>query len=323
VYGTLLGAEVVDFLTRHAIEGLDLGTLQLVSTSDAGDVLWVGGPERACMVYAYRLDSVPSHAAFVAQRFLLQSVGPASASAESGDGVERLWGVQETPELGILLAGTGPWEGRVIESEEEDAAVEPSDGPAEAVAMRALREGNIAEALRRAPRIAERARFVGMHGAVRVGYLPGSPPRPEYNVLADVEAARTVFAAHWDKTITPVDTCGTVVLRGEAYTRFAAHAQARPDSLAAAVLETYRLWLPAVGRNPERWRDRSTVLFDTVAVYLAFSEAGLEMETLNLAVRDDGLTAIDPAGDPVRIAAAWTDYAAFEALLVDRLCGGG
>jgi hypothetical protein len=65
------------------------------------------------------------------------------------------------------------------------------------------------------------------------------------------------------------------------------------------------------------------VLFDTVAVYLAFSEAGLEMETLTLAVRDDGLTAIDPAGDPVRIAADWTDYPAFEALLVDRLCGGG
>ncbi len=148
VYGTLLGAEIVDFLTRHAIEGLDLGTLQLVSTSDAGDVLWVGGAERACMVYAYRLDSVPSHAAFVAQRLLLQSVGPASASAESGDGVERLWGGQETPELGILLAGLGPWDGQVIESEEEDAAAEPSDGPAEAVAMRALREGNIAEALR-------------------------------------------------------------------------------------------------------------------------------------------------------------------------------
>jgi inosine-uridine nucleoside N-ribohydrolase len=179
---------------------------------------------------------------------------------------------------------------------------------------------NIAEALRRAPRIAGRARFVGMQGAVRVGYQPGSPPRPEYNVLADPEAARAVFAAPWDKTITPVDTCGSVVLRGEAYARFAAHAQARPDSLAAAVLETYRLWLPAVGRNPERWRDRSTVLFDTVAVYLAFSEAGLDMETLNLAVRDDGLTALDLAGNPVRVAAAWTDFLAFESLLVNRLC---
>jgi hypothetical protein len=62
------------------------------------------------------------------------------------------------------------------------------------------------------------------------------------------------------------------------------------------------------------------VLLGTVAVYLAFPEAGLEMETLNLAVGDDGLVAIDPAGDPVRVAAARTDYAAFEALLVDRLC---
>ena len=64
------------------------------------------------------------------------------------------------------------------------------------------------------------------------------------------------------------------------------------------------------------------VLFDTVAVYLALCEAGLDMETLNLAVRDDGLTVLDPAVDPVRVAAAWTDYSAFEALLVDRLCGG-
>jgi hypothetical protein len=74
------------------------------------------------------------------------------------------------------------------------------------------------------------------------------------------------------------------------------------------------------GRFIERWRDRSTVLFETVAVYLAFSEAGLEMETLNLAVRDDGRTARDLAGDPVRVAAARTDYAAFEAPLVDWLC---
>ncbi|MFM8374979.1 MAG: nucleoside hydrolase, partial [Phenylobacterium sp.] len=156
---------------------------------------------------------------------------------------------------------------------------------------------------------------------VRVGYLPGSSSRPEYHGLADPEAARSVFAAPLEKTITPVDTCGSVVLRAEAYARFDAHARARPGSLAAAVLETYRLWLPAVGRNPERWRDRSTVLFDTIAVYLAFSEAGLAMETLPLAIRDDGLTAIDPAGDAVRVAAAWTDYPAFEALLVDRLCG--
>ena len=197
-------------------------------------------------------------------------------------------------------------------------AIEASAEPPVVLAIGPLT--NIAEALRRAPHIAGKARFVGMHGAVRVGYRPESAPVPEYNVLADVTAARTVFAAPWEKTITPLDTCGSVVLRNEAYARVAGHAEAWPDSLAAAVLETYRLWLPAVGRNPERWRDRSTVLFDTVAVYLAFSEAGLEMETLPIKVADNGLTVIEPAGDPVRVATAWRDHAAFERLLVARLC---
>ena len=37
---------------------------------------------------------------------------------------------------------------------------------------------NIAEALKREPRIAQRARFVGMHGSVRVGYNRDQKPPP-------------------------------------------------------------------------------------------------------------------------------------------------
>ena len=148
VYGTLLGAEIVAFLTRQAIDGLDLATLQLLSTSDAGDVLWVGGAARTCMVYAYRFEGAAENAAFVAQRLTLQASGPPPASAESGDGVERLWCVLETPEVGILVAGSGPWDGLVIDYEEENGSSETEDGPPEALAKRALREGNIAEALR-------------------------------------------------------------------------------------------------------------------------------------------------------------------------------
>ncbi len=147
VYGTLLGAEIVAFLTRQRMNGLDLATLQLLSTSESGDVLWIGGHERTCMVYAYRFDIDGAQAAFVAQRLSLHSFGRAVSSAEVGEGVEQLWCAQETPEVGILVAGSGPWEGVVSELEEEDAAAEVGDGPAEAVAMRALRQGNIAEAL--------------------------------------------------------------------------------------------------------------------------------------------------------------------------------
>src|SRR5690606_31447690 len=54
---------------------------------------------------------------------------------------------------------------------------------------------NIAEALRRDPSIAEKARVVSMAGSVRVGYEGRSEPQPEWNVKADPEAAQAVFAA--------------------------------------------------------------------------------------------------------------------------------
>jgi inosine-uridine nucleoside N-ribohydrolase len=196
-------------------------------------------------------------------------------------------------------------------------AIEAASEPATVLSIGPLT--NLAEALRRAPQIAGRARFVGMQGSVRIGYRPGSPPAAEYNVAADVAAARVALAAPWDKTIAPLDSCGSVVLRGAAYRRVADHAAAHPASLAAAVLETYRLWLPAVGRPAERAQDRSTVLYDTVAAYLAFADEALAMETLPIAIDDDGFTRIDEGGAPMRVASGWRDYAAFEALLVERL----
>ena len=78
---------------------------------------------------------------------------------------------------------------------------------------------NLPEVLRRAPDIAEKARFVGLHGSVRKGY-GGSPKiSPEWNVRADAPALRAVFAAPWEKTITPLDTCGIIRLSGERYAR--------------------------------------------------------------------------------------------------------
>ncbi|MCK4627656.1 MAG: nucleoside hydrolase [Sedimentisphaerales bacterium] len=54
---------------------------------------------------------------------------------------------------------------------------------------------NIAEALKREPRIAQRARFVGMHGSVRVGYGGRKKISAEYNVKADTKACRKVLSA--------------------------------------------------------------------------------------------------------------------------------
>ena len=169
---------------------------------------------------------------------------------------------------------------------------------------------NIAEALKREPRIAGRCRFVGMHGSIRRGYNNNDTPAAEYNVKADIPAAKAVFEADWiDAVFTPLDTCGLVVLKDELYRRITA-SQA---PLIKELLENYKIW--AHGEE----KDRSSVLFDTVAVHLAYSTGYLKMEEINVKVTDDGFTVIDPAGKRFNCAIDWTAMEAFERDLVARL----
>jgi inosine-uridine nucleoside N-ribohydrolase len=176
---------------------------------------------------------------------------------------------------------------------------------------------NIAEALRRAPDIAARARFVGMHGSVRRGYNNSPQIAAEYNVKAAPEALQAVFAAPWEVTITPLDTCGIVHLEGEKYQKvFRCQ-----DPVVRALMENYRVWCgERSGLDPAK---RSSTLYDPVAVYLAFSEKLLGMESLALKVTDDGRTLIDPSGKTVRCATEWKDLPAFEDELVRRLTSPG
>lgn len=172
---------------------------------------------------------------------------------------------------------------------------------------------NIAAALDREPRIAERARFVGMHGNIRKPFGDAKCAIPEYNVKIDVLASRRTFAAPWDMTITPLDTCGFVILRDQKYRTV----QNSTDPLVVALMDNYRLWCEELKRD---WvHTRSSVLFDTVAVYLAFANDLLVMEDLPLRIEDDGLTAVREGGKLVHCANEWRDMGAFEDLLINRL----
>jgi inosine-uridine nucleoside N-ribohydrolase len=144
--------------------------------------------------------------------------------------------------------------------------------------------GNIAEALEREPRIAENARLIGMHGSVRRGYRGSDEPAAEYNVACDIAAARRAFAAPWPVT-------------------------------------NYRSWLDATSAKPGQLERRSTTLYDTVAVYLAFAEDLLEIEELGVQVDDRGFTRIEPSARALRIASEWRDLDRFHRLIVERLTG--
>jgi inosine-uridine nucleoside N-ribohydrolase len=177
---------------------------------------------------------------------------------------------------------------------------------------------NIKAALKRSPEIARRARFVGMHGSVRLGYGGKAQADPEANVVTDVASAQAVFTASWPMTITPLDTCGLVRLTGENYRKVADST----DPLARAVFENYEIWRRAGDPKGKEPATASSVLFDTVAIHLARSQEWLRMEELPIVVADDGFTRIDPKGKKIWCAMAWTDQRAFELHLVERLTGG-
>jgi inosine-uridine nucleoside N-ribohydrolase len=170
---------------------------------------------------------------------------------------------------------------------------------------------NLGEALKRDPSIASKARLVLMFGSVRIGYNGKATPDPEWNVVCDVPAAQAVFAAPWDITIAPLDTCGTLKLAGDDYMKVA-NAETK---LARIVVENYDQWV----NRSQYAKDSSSILFDTEAMYLTRSSDFLKMETVKLSVNDKGMTVEDPNGRPVHCALGWKDEAGFKKALVDAL----
>ncbi len=187
---------------------------------------------------------------------------------------------------------------------------------------------NIAEALRREPRIAEKADFVGMHGSVYVGYSGKSKPDAEYNVAQDAKAAQKVFTAAWPMTITPLDTCGLVALDGDKYQKVLQ----RNSAITRNLLENYRVWfkdglrdrkdLDEAGRDratDEKLKKSSTILFDTVAIYLAIRTDLAQMKLLPIRITDDGFTRVEEGAKMVNCAVKWNDLDGYESWLVERL----
>ena len=80
-------------------------------------------------------------------------------------------------------------------------------------------------------------------------------------------------------------------------------------------MENYRVW--AKNDNVKA----SSVLFDTVAVYLAWSgpKPLLGMEELQILVNKAGVTEINPDGAKMQVATTWKDLEGYRDLLVKTL----
>lgn len=145
---------------------------------------------------------------------------------------------------------------------------------------------NLAAALERRPAITAHSRLVAMAGSVRRGHPGAETPDHEYNLATDP----AVFESDWPNTITPLDTCGTVIPDGHRFARL----RASTDPLVQAVIENPDRWCGSVEWFPPPRRidpaTSSSILYDTVAVQLAADERHLGIEALPLVVDDRGAT---------------------------------
>ncbi len=170
---------------------------------------------------------------------------------------------------------------------------------------------NIKEALRRDPEIASKTRIVCTGGRIYRGFENGGQPAADWNVRADAKSWQAMVAAPWTITTSPLDASADIVLRGDPYTAVASS----QHPLARVVIENYQSW----AYRDHYADDASSVLFDTAAIYLAFSEEFARIEPLKLIVDDQGHTRIAEGGRDVRCQLGWKDRDAFDNLLISTL----
>jgi inosine-uridine nucleoside N-ribohydrolase len=178
----------------------------------------------------------------------------------------------------------------------------------------------LARALEQAPDLAAKCKFVGMFGSFDIGYSD-TGPSAESNVRVDPAALRKVLTAPWrDILLTPLDTCGGVYLDGEHYHSIWCSTR---DPLLRAIIEGYCIFAPRVNwMKCDYFTYQSTTLFDCVAVYLAYSEEFVKVETVRFEITDDGYTRRSAQGPcTARVALRWKNHDAFEAHLTQRLLG--
>lgn len=148
ILATPLAAEAVSFL-RRVFPGEREGAISVAVLSvGEGDVCWVRSEEsgRVYFLYLYRVDADGPVGGRDAWRARVREL----AEAPSGEGVERLFVLQEGPDLALLLSGTGEWDGPAITSSDPwgDASFGPDDGDAWQLGQRAIHEGAVTEAVR-------------------------------------------------------------------------------------------------------------------------------------------------------------------------------
>lgn len=246
----------------------------------------------------------------VAARFL-EACGRSNIPV--GIGISRVDGSPETMHEYVDSYRLEKYPGEILENG-VDRALELIDTEPELTVIGIAPLTSLAELCRRSGRAVSRCRLCVMGGAIAKQHRGVNGAIAEYNIKLDVWAARRTFLAPWREVrLTPLDHCGDIVLSGMNYRKITE----APSPIPRNILLQYAVW-----RN--YWRHdgpvcASSILYDTAAVHLAYSDEFTRMERLKLVVDDCGFTRISPEGREISVAMEMTESAAFQQRLVERL----
>jgi len=166
--------------------------------------------------------------------------------------------------------------------------------------------GNLQKMLSIDPSIVKKVNIVAMSGSVYKCYGNATGPCPEYNVYENIPASQAVYTANWNMTTTPLDTCGVAIVNGPTYQTLL-NANNSDHILVQTLLENYVYWYSHGASSPYNPKTSSTVLYDAVAAYLAYSNPAslVNIVPVKLVVSNTGTTEISANGKVVDAALTW------------------
>jgi inosine-uridine nucleoside N-ribohydrolase len=184
---------------------------------------------------------------------------------------------------------------------------------------------NLASAYTQNPKIADRINWVAMAGSYRECSRLTRQPILEYNIVQDIPSAQLVFGVEWASArLAPLDVCNVVYLNQNNYDLIREHTSEPVTSIVGNYLEFLTKIDPDFPTHPGD-PDISTILYDTVAVYIAgftpndtTSDQLLQWETVHLGVTGLGQTRPMENALPIRVATGWKDLPRFTEYLLHK-----
>ncbi len=179
---------------------------------------------------------------------------------------------------------------------------------------------DIAEMVRREPRVAEKAKILMIGGSIYNGHsLDAIQKASDYNIRADIPSVREVFAAPWDITMIPLDVTAHIVVGDDNYQKILS--KRGSDPVVGTTLENFDFWM--VKENCTYYKTHTTSLYDTAAIYYAvMGDYNFVMEDHMMVVDDGGYTNDDAeCGRLVHCAVYYKYKDMFYKFITDRICG--